>query len=697
MKSVDIVIPIYYGNLDEIEASVKRQVDFYKKNLNKLLILNISMVVLFFLSSLCWLLPQIELMRFYYQMSDSGKVMWTNLSSGTFFDHFRLLGMWAWRDGWTGGFYFPYFPLYYQPFMLVTTFTIPLLALFHLIFLKEKPMIKFKVFIAFFYILSYLLVSGTKGFLGTFYQFLFDNISLFKMYREPYSKFSPLLIFATAFSLTISLFYLFRYVKNKLLQTLIIFIISLFVLINAFPIFTESFKAKPTVAQVKLNISQVPNYWNEFNDFATKVKLNHWILVFQNNGYGSNSNWKYGINVVGNIAEYITNNSVHIIRNFSMDYTAAGKVTDNIFKNNYEISNLEAYLGFLNIRYILQENDAEWRYSNGVVLPPSVSNQIIQSKGFSKAAEFGKFSKEYLNDIPNPELNKKIRGELYSELTNQPGLVLYKISNKYFVPLFYSPKKIVVSQKQIKNLDEVLAEEGSTMPLAIFLTRQNATSYASNYFETLKNKYTFSNERPVIEYKKISPVKYRVIIHKLKDNFPLIFSNNFHTDWQLYVNKYQTQNNNLNLKLNNYVISNENLNDQATKEEVSRFIGNGFISSIENKPLFISKNFQNTIQNDNLTNGKFYETWFSKPVDKKYHLTVNGFANTWIIDPTTLCINNNCKKNSDNTYDLDLTVEYSYQKYFIINFSLTIAILIFSICFVIVDIIRKKKINNHTI
>ena len=34
MKSVDIVIPIYYGNLDEIEASVKRQVDFYKKNLN---------------------------------------------------------------------------------------------------------------------------------------------------------------------------------------------------------------------------------------------------------------------------------------------------------------------------------------------------------------------------------------------------------------------------------------------------------------------------------------------------------------------------------------------------------------------------------------------------------------------------------------------------------------------------------------
>ena len=33
MKSVDIVIPIYYNNINEIELSVKEQIEFYKKNL----------------------------------------------------------------------------------------------------------------------------------------------------------------------------------------------------------------------------------------------------------------------------------------------------------------------------------------------------------------------------------------------------------------------------------------------------------------------------------------------------------------------------------------------------------------------------------------------------------------------------------------------------------------------------------------
>ncbi|MBI2507696.1 glycosyltransferase [Candidatus Woesearchaeota archaeon] len=35
MKSVDIVIPIYYNNIDEIEPSVREQIDFYKKNLKE--------------------------------------------------------------------------------------------------------------------------------------------------------------------------------------------------------------------------------------------------------------------------------------------------------------------------------------------------------------------------------------------------------------------------------------------------------------------------------------------------------------------------------------------------------------------------------------------------------------------------------------------------------------------------------------
>src|SRR3989344_3356772 len=34
MKKVEIVIPIYYGNANEIESSIKTQIEFYNKNLN---------------------------------------------------------------------------------------------------------------------------------------------------------------------------------------------------------------------------------------------------------------------------------------------------------------------------------------------------------------------------------------------------------------------------------------------------------------------------------------------------------------------------------------------------------------------------------------------------------------------------------------------------------------------------------------
>ena len=34
MKSIDIIIPVYYGNLNEIEESIKKQIKFYKQHLN---------------------------------------------------------------------------------------------------------------------------------------------------------------------------------------------------------------------------------------------------------------------------------------------------------------------------------------------------------------------------------------------------------------------------------------------------------------------------------------------------------------------------------------------------------------------------------------------------------------------------------------------------------------------------------------
>lgn len=661
----------------------------YKKNPFRVVLLNSVLVVLVLGSNLFWLLPQSELLTSYYILSDKGKNLWNVLDSGTFFDHFRFMGFWAFRDAG----YFPYTNLYYQPIFLITTFTVSIFSFFYFFFLKDKTHRNLIVFFAIFTVLSYLLVSGTKGAAGFFYQMLYNSIGIFAMYREPYAKFTPFYIFASSFGLLFSLYYLCSFVRNKLVQFGIIAVLSVIILMNAFPLFTVTYVAKPTLPRTRSAIVKVPDYWLEFNEYFKRLKTNQWLFIFQNNGYGTNSNWEYGVNVVGNIADYITDKSIHTIRNINIDISETGVVINNIFRNSYEISDLKVYLGLLNSRYILQENDTEWRYGS-IVLPPSQSNKLLKDKGFAKVAEFGRFTSDYLKRIPNIDPDPKTQKQLYRELLNQPGLVLYKMEDAYFVPAIYTPKKIVVSPRSLKDLASVVKENNSVLPLLIFLNRQNATSYADTYFKEIQ-KNNLVADRPLVEYKKINSTKYRVRIHQAKTNFPLVFSNNFNVNWKVYLSQYNDSEID-NRYLENYRIFEGNEGDQATKNEVLTLIKRGWVSDLDKKSAFISKVFQKTVQNDNLADGRFYETWTKTPYDEKYHLTGNGYANSWIIDISSTCaLDKVCRKNADGSYDFELVIDNLSQRYFLVELFFAVFILVFSILFIVGEFIYNKFIKRQ--
>jgi hypothetical protein len=83
---------------------------------------------------------------------------------------------------------------------------------------------------------------------------------------------------------------------------------------------------------------------------------------------------------------------------------------------------------------------------------------------------------------------------------------------------------------------------------------------------------------------------------------------------------------------------------------------------------FISRDFQGTIQNDNLPNGVFYETWLEEPVDSnRNHLMANGYANSWIIDPVAVYKDGNGKRNPNGSYDFELIIEFWPQRLFYIG------------------------------
>ena len=129
---------------------------------------------------------------------------------------------------------------------------------------------------------------------------------------------------------------------------------------------------------------------------------------------------------------------------------------------------------------------------------------------------------------------------------------------------------------------------------------------------------------------------------------------------------------------------------------------------------FISKNFQGTIQNNNLPKGKFYETWLAgklgeknngitqkifslvqnnsiKQLPEENHLTANGYANSWLIETDKICSQTDfCVKNPDGTYDFELVVEFWSQRLFYIGLFVSGITLFGCLGYLMYDILKKR-------
>jgi hypothetical protein len=121
---------------------------------------------------------------------------------------------------------------------------------------------------------------------------------------------------------------------------------------------------------------------------------------------------------------------------------------------------------------------------------------------------------------------------------------------------------------------------------------------------------------------------------------------------------------------------------------------------------FGSKNFQGTIQNDNLPDGHFWETWLQKPIENNQnHLMANGYANSWVIDTNAICGvdsgrslsaeeaggNFKCIKNPDGSYDFEMVVEFWPQRLFYVGLGISGLTLLGCVGYLVYDWKRKRK------
>ena len=278
-------------------------------------------------------------------------------------------------------------------------------------------------------------------------------------------------------------------------------------------------------------------------------------------------------------------------------------------------------------------------------------------------------------------------------------------------------------------MGKIATESGKLTRPAFYFRKQNK----NNSLDVLKKVIPGTQ---TLEFKKINPTKYRIVVHGAKGEFPLVFSESFHEGWKSYLvassldsrrSLPRTPIRGENDGLANYKILDGNADDQATKEELKGFIDKGWITTLgdgKERELihqkwdssaniwqgnqvfdysekyridFISKNFQGTIQNDNLPSGQFYETWFKKPIeDNKNHLMVNGYANSWLMNTDKLCsVPSNCIKNADGSYDFEIIVEFWPQRLYYLGLYISGTTLICSLFYLLWTWTRKERSNGE--
>lgn len=212
------------------------------------------------------------------------------------------------------------------------------------------------------------------------------------------------------------------------------------------------------------------------------------------------------------------------------------------------------------------------------------------------------------------------------------------LRNKKYIPHIYVPHNIIISNEQALYFSNIVSRPNFPPKAAVYFEEQNKGK--------MNEMVAISRDSvPKIEFKRVSPVKYRVIVHNAKNKFPLVFSETYHRSWRLY--------------------------GSSTEHAVS----NGADG-----------------ENFSLPQGSVYETWFKRPVvSENNHLVANSYANSWIIDPAELCRSSSyCQKVGDG-YEMNLVIEFWPQRLFYLGLLIGAFLLLAMSIFQGYAIFRKQR------
>lgn len=591
--------------------------------------------------------------------------------TSSYLNVFRTLGLWAFGEGNADIPYFSYASTYLKnPLLIVSMYLLPCICLGSFLLLKNKKQVFWILFLVIFSIP--MAVASNQGIFASAYVWAYNNVPLFSMFRSSY-KFVEIYIFA----LSLLMVNLLAVTKTNKTKKILAGVFLLLIIINGFPFFTrkvinESMKVK------------VPEYYYDAQNFFNDDNFLSRVLLLPNQ-YGAVYNWG---STKGN-PELIWSKGLVVSQPIT-ETEISNKITSDSYKSILAGENRKAstMLALMNVSYIVQRNDFDWKYYKTISQPPGVIKKALSS---------------------------------YGEVKTFGELDVYSINKNVLLPYFYTPIANL-SVDKIESLQNILSEQNNNIRSTVFVKNQN-----SSKLEQLSTLPDTIENNPTLEFNKINPTKFRVVTHGAESIFPMVFSESFNDAWKVYPMdiKQELEGNGtkpiLIAQVNNfYKILEGNGENQASEEELISFIDNGLITTLgDNKRKerkhtkwqdgkealhhkeayiigFVSKNFQGTIQNDNLDKGSVFETWFKDPLDEKNHLKANGYANSWLINADEICKDSNkCIQNPDGSYDMELVVEFWPQRLFYLGLFISGSTLLVCTMCLIYYKRKSKRLKNE--
>lgn len=503
------------------------------------------------------------------------------------------------------------------------SFLLPLLAYSSLIFLKGKKVIYPFIIVSFITILLFKLGPS-----------VIIRIPFSDIIRD-IARFLAVTSFCYVVLAVLALDHMFK--QKKLWIKIFATVSCILLLVNSYPFFIgELYSNVRYNYDIKLRTFEFPKGYTMAEDFFTRGKDDFKVLYLPIGG---------AIRIMNDSRFDGTYEGMRDVFSSISTKPADTGISDKgmgtgrglIFRlkeieENQEFDYLPKLLSIVNVKYVAVRKDAIFINSSG-----NVSGKTI---------------------IP---LLNKIEGLV--QIEDWEGITIFE--NKYFLPHFYIPKEIVaLPDGEVNTFYQLLSNPDYDLLTALYIDGQNE-KWVLNSILAKINQESVANEAkqpPKLEIKKINSTKYKIVVYGAKDNFPLVFSESFHKNWNVYLSD----------KI------------EGNKENINS-----------------SDVLYNTIYNNNIPSGGIFDGLFKKPViDQNEHFIVNDYANAWIIQPEKLCSENpgKCVKDHDGNYDFEIVIEFWSQQLFYIGsliscFTLLISLIFMSGCWVVR---RRRKIHKRS-